>query len=147
MRGHTDNVIEEVQWSLSSGATRRPAVMVAMSSSTPRSRTQSSLSPRLDVLGPGGIGETSVALTILHDKRVVEYFADRPLFLPCEATVNADAVAGSLATMLSLEVGRDPLSEVVVHLNANPRTALVPNKLETVCLVEETKLRKAWNVS
>ncbi|KZV65978.1 hypothetical protein PENSPDRAFT_756065 [Peniophora sp. CONT] len=62
---------------------------------------------RVAVLGPGGIGKTSIALTVLHDARVKDLYGDRRCFMSCEATATSDAVVRALAEALhvSLEKG------------------------------------------
>ncbi|VDB87000.1 unnamed protein product [Peniophora sp. CBMAI 1063] len=57
---------------------------------------------RVAILGPGGIGKTSIALAILHDPHVKDLYGDRRCFMSCEATTTADAVVRALADALGL---------------------------------------------
>ncbi|VDB86997.1 unnamed protein product [Peniophora sp. CBMAI 1063] len=57
---------------------------------------------RVAILGPGGIGKTSIALAILHDPLVKDLYGDRRCFMSCEATTTADAVVRALADALGL---------------------------------------------
>src|SRR5688572_10119960 len=45
----------------------------------------------LAILGPGGIGKTAIARTILHDKRIIQAFKKNRHFISCE-TVTSPAL-------------------------------------------------------
>jgi len=91
---------------------------------------------RLAVLGPGGMGKTTIALAVSHNAHIVETFHDRRFFLSCEALVDANSVAISLAKLLGLHVSGDLLTAVIRRLTAMPRALLVLDNLETVWLVD-----------
>ncbi|KAG8942429.1 hypothetical protein FRC03_003221 [Tulasnella sp. 419] len=44
----------------------------------------SSTEAKIAILGPGGIGKTSVALKVIHDALVVERFGENRCWVPCE---------------------------------------------------------------
>jgi len=88
----------------------------------------------LAVLGSGGMGKTSVALTLLYHGDIVARYGPQRLFLSCEALVDADAIVVSLAKQLHIPVSADLLAAVIPRLSANPRTVLVLDNLETVWL-------------
>jgi len=91
---------------------------------------------RLAVLGSGGMGKTTVALAILYNPQIAEYFGIGRLFLSCEALVDADSIVVSLAKLLSLPASTDLLTTVVAHLAAISHVLLVLDNLETVWLVD-----------
>jgi len=91
-------------------------------------------SARLVVLGPGGMGKTTIALAILYEPPIVEGFQDRRFFLSCEALVDTNSVVISLAKLLGLSVSGDLLTAVVTRLTDMPRALLVLDNLETVWL-------------
>ena len=64
---------------------------------------------RVAILGPGGIGKTSIALAVLHHADVRVLYGDRRCFVSCEATTSADAVAHALADRGGLTGGGDSL--------------------------------------
>ncbi|VDB87004.1 unnamed protein product [Peniophora sp. CBMAI 1063] len=70
---------------------------------------------RVAVLGPGGIGKTSVALAILHDPAVRALYDDRRCFMSCEATTTADAVVRSLADALGGSIADNSSFEAACH--------------------------------
>ncbi|KAG8930004.1 hypothetical protein FRC02_004783 [Tulasnella sp. 418] len=57
-------------------------------------------SSRLAILGPGGIGKTSLALAAIHDERVKEKFGELRFWIPCEQgkspSLFLEVFAGSL---------------------------------------------------
>ncbi|KZV63942.1 hypothetical protein PENSPDRAFT_691220 [Peniophora sp. CONT] len=55
---------------------------------------------RVAILGPGGIGKTSIALAVLHDVRVKKLYGNHRCFMSCEATTTADAAVRALADAL-----------------------------------------------
>jgi len=89
---------------------------------------------RLAVLGPGGMGKTTIALALLHDHQVVEYYRKGRLFLSCEALIDADSIVVSLAKLLGISAKNDLLTTVIAQLSSRPRTVLVLDNLETVWL-------------
>ena len=93
-------------------------------------------STRLAYLGAGGIGKTCVALSILHDERLVGIFADRRLFISCEVCAGAGTVVVTLAKLLCVSNSRDLLTAVVMHLRTSQRTLLILDNLETTWLVD-----------
>ena len=89
----------------------------------------------LAVLGPGGIGKTSIALALLHHSQIVKQFdVPQRLFLSCEALVDADAIVIALAKQLQLPVSADLLTTVVTYFARGPRAILVLDNLETAWL-------------
>ena len=89
---------------------------------------------RLAILGPGGMGKTTVALALLHDPRIDKYYRNGRLFLSCEALIDADSIVVSLAKLLGVSATNDLLTAVVAHLKHKPRTVLLLDNLETVWL-------------
>ncbi|KAH9019522.1 hypothetical protein EDB84DRAFT_1442075 [Lactarius hengduanensis] len=54
------------------------------------------------IIGPGGIGKTTLAHAVLTDERVASRFADSRYLVPCEPLTSRDALLVALANSLSL---------------------------------------------
>jgi len=90
------------------------------------------------IVGTGGIGKTSIALVVIHDKRIETNFQEQRIFLSCEALVDADSVVVALGTRLGLEASKDLLTKVVSTIRTCGRLLLLLDNLETIWLVEDT---------
>ena len=60
------------------------------------------LPPRICIMGVGGIGKTTLAVSILHHERVTAKFCEGRYFLPCDAITSADLLLAELAAALDM---------------------------------------------
>ncbi|KZV62645.1 hypothetical protein PENSPDRAFT_692335 [Peniophora sp. CONT] len=90
---------------------------------------------RVAVLGSGGIGKTSIALTVLHRPEIKEHFDDGRFFMSCEAVSTGDGVIQELLKTFRLAVDAQsritPRDLLLSHLRALPRGILCLDNLET----------------
>lgn len=74
---------------------------------------------RVAIVGSGGIGKTSIALTAIHHPEVEKDFLNQRFFLSCEALVTADSLAGDLLKLFGLSSGsRSPTDVIVFFVQA-----------------------------
>jgi len=59
----------------------------------------------LAILGPPGVGKTTVAVTALHDPRVVKRFRSRRFFVRADGVSGRDALMAAIAAAVGLEPG------------------------------------------
>lgn len=64
-------------------------------------------SPRVAMLGPGGIGKTSLAKSALHHPSVVAKYEFR-YFVSCDSTLTVE----ELISMIGKTIGLDPFSKI-----------------------------------
>ncbi|KAJ7112048.1 P-loop containing nucleoside triphosphate hydrolase protein, partial [Mycena crocata] len=95
-------------------------------------------SPRIAILGPAGIGKTSLAQTVLHHQEITSRYAERRFFVPCDKSSNVELV-GLLGAHLGLKPGQDLTTAVIYHLSTNPACLLILDNLETVWESEKTR--------
>lgn len=89
-------------------------------------------SSRVAILGDEGFGKTTLALYVLHDKRIAESFASR-CYLSCESTANAQSLLVGLANMLSISPAQSStkLLSSISHALETRRTVLCLDNFET----------------
>ena len=97
----------------------------------------------LGIVGPGGIGKTTLALKVLHDPRIRSRFAKQRFFVSCEGATGSDDVLGQLALKLDVQRSADtPLwSAVLANLRARQSTFLVIDNFETIWSPTNKSLR------
>ncbi|KAJ6598268.1 hypothetical protein DFH09DRAFT_1131400 [Mycena vulgaris] len=65
---------------------------------------------RIAILGAGGIGKTTLAISVLYDPRVVDRYESR-YFVACDGVTSAELLLTELANVLHLHLPRDQLDE------------------------------------
>ncbi|KAJ6549262.1 hypothetical protein DFH09DRAFT_1087018 [Mycena vulgaris] len=88
-------------------------------------------SPRVAILGAGGMGKTSLARAALHHPDIATKYAQR-FFVPCDSATTRIDVAALVGSHLGLEPGKDLTKSVVQHFSKGPLCLLVLDNLETV---------------
>jgi hypothetical protein len=91
---------------------------------------------RIAIVGPGGIGKTSIALTSIHNSEVEKYFLGRRFFLSCEAATTADTLALALLKLFDLSAdssgSRSPTDVLVSFAQSmNSKCLLCLDNFET----------------
>lgn len=83
------------------------------------------------ILGPGGIGKSSLALAALHDERVIDAFSDR-YFIPCDSAYSAGDLVSLIATYFGIVESSKPTKAIVKYLaKLSGQAVLVLDNLET----------------
>ncbi|KAJ7349632.1 hypothetical protein DFH08DRAFT_996813 [Mycena albidolilacea] len=88
-------------------------------------------SPRIAILGGGGMGKTSLAKAILHYPQTLEKFQHR-FFVSAEAATTSIELAALIGLHVGLNPGTDLTSPVVQYLSQKPSCLLILDNLETV---------------
>lgn len=100
------------------------------------------------IVGPGGIGKTSVALAIAH--QLVSRFADGCHFVDLTVLTNPDSVPAAIAEVLRIPVGlATPLPAIVDSLQSSSCAIVLDNcehVIDKAAEVVEAILRAAPNV-
>jgi hypothetical protein len=79
------------------------------------------------ILGPPGVGKTTVSLEALHESRVTARFSDRRFFVRCDGAKNRDALVTEIALSLGLESGPDLERRLLQALESSPAVLLLDN--------------------
>ncbi|KAG8952572.1 hypothetical protein FRC03_012070 [Tulasnella sp. 419] len=76
---------------------------------------------KIAILGPGGMGKTSVALKIIHATLVVEQFGENRCWVPCEQATSVPLFVELVAKSLNLPPSSsgDRLAEIIAFLKSS----------------------------
>ncbi|KAJ6525921.1 hypothetical protein DFH09DRAFT_828023, partial [Mycena vulgaris] len=96
--------------------------------------------PRIAVLGAGGMGKTSLARAVLHHPTVTGKYAQHRFFVACDSTSSTDGLINLIGAHLGLRPKKDLAKVILHHFAINPVCLLVLDNLET--LWEPTEIRR-----
>jgi len=87
---------------------------------------------RIAILGAGGMGKTTLALSLIHDLAVIEHFPAR-YFVSCEAIMSASALVGEIANVLRIPpANRDEHLIDVILASFHGNAVLCLDNFETI---------------
>ncbi|KAJ7759609.1 hypothetical protein B0H16DRAFT_1313229 [Mycena metata] len=89
-------------------------------------------SPRIAILGAGGIGKTSLARVALHHSQVVGRYGQHRVFVACDTAPTKIELAALIGAHLGLKSGRDLTRLLIRHFSNGPPALLILDNLETV---------------
>ncbi|KAJ7749450.1 P-loop containing nucleoside triphosphate hydrolase protein, partial [Mycena metata] len=88
--------------------------------------------PRIAILGAGGMGKTSLASAVLHHEDVTIKYQENRFFVACETAASKVELGGLIGAHLGMKPGQDLTRAILHHFSDSPPTLLVLDNLETV---------------
>ncbi|KAJ7761684.1 P-loop containing nucleoside triphosphate hydrolase protein [Mycena metata] len=88
--------------------------------------------PRVTILGAGGMGKTSLAKAVLHSSEIRAKYQQYRFFAACDTTSSKVELMALIGAHLGLKQGRDLTRAVLQHLSNGPPCLLILDNLETL---------------
>ncbi|KAJ6471456.1 P-loop containing nucleoside triphosphate hydrolase protein, partial [Mycena sanguinolenta] len=85
---------------------------------------------RVAILGPGGMGKTTLAIAALHNYKVVDKYSTRH-FISCDSVDTRDSLIARLAIHLGLETSHRSTKHIIHHLSTGPPSLVIFDNFET----------------
>ncbi|KAJ7880838.1 hypothetical protein B0H13DRAFT_1630276 [Mycena leptocephala] len=87
-------------------------------------------SPRIALLGGGGMGKTSLARAVLHHQAIADQFEHR-YFDSAESATSTVELTALIGLHLGIKSGKDLTKPVVQYFSMKPACLLILDNLET----------------
>ncbi|KAJ7175168.1 P-loop containing nucleoside triphosphate hydrolase protein [Mycena crocata] len=88
--------------------------------------------PRIVILGPGGMGKTSLARAVLHHSEITAQYDQHRFFVPCDLASTHLELAAQIGAHLGLKHGKDLTKAVVRYFCSSPASLLILDNFETI---------------
>ncbi|KAJ7888425.1 P-loop containing nucleoside triphosphate hydrolase protein, partial [Mycena olivaceomarginata] len=88
--------------------------------------------PRIAILGAGGMGKSSLARVLLHHPAITATYQQNRFFIGCGSATTKLELVSLIGTHIGLKPGKDPIQAVLKHLSNNPPSLLILDELETL---------------
>ncbi|KAJ7149506.1 hypothetical protein C8R43DRAFT_951979 [Mycena crocata] len=95
--------------------------------------------PRIAILGPGGIGKTSLARAILHELQITNKFEQFRFFVTCDSASTKAELVALIGAHLGLRPGKDLTGLIIHFFSSKPACLLILDNLETLWEPMETR--------
>jgi Cdc6-like AAA superfamily ATPase len=88
--------------------------------------------PRIAILGAGGMGKTSLARAVIHHTEITERYNQHRFFIACESAATQVELAALIGAHIGLKPGRDLTHPVIQYLSSSSDSLLILDNLETL---------------
>ncbi|KAJ7926525.1 P-loop containing nucleoside triphosphate hydrolase protein, partial [Mycena leptocephala] len=95
-------------------------------------------SPRIAILGPGGIGKTSLAQAALHHEDMVAKYSER-YFVPCHSSSSSSDLVSTISSHIGFE-GKKGLRQILHYFSCSNPSLLVLDNFETIWEATSSRL-------
>ncbi|KAJ7922700.1 P-loop containing nucleoside triphosphate hydrolase protein, partial [Mycena leptocephala] len=88
--------------------------------------------PRIAILGAGGMGKTSLARAIIHRTEITERYNQHRFFVACDSAATQVELAALIGAHVGLKPGKDLTHPVIQYFSSSSKSLLILDNLETL---------------
>ncbi|KAJ7915975.1 P-loop containing nucleoside triphosphate hydrolase protein [Mycena leptocephala] len=88
--------------------------------------------PKIAILGAGGMGKTSLARAVIHHTEITERYNQHRFFVACDAAANQVELAALIGAHVGLKPGKDLTHPVIQYFSSSSESLLILDNLETL---------------
>ncbi|KAJ6489695.1 P-loop containing nucleoside triphosphate hydrolase protein [Mycena vulgaris] len=88
--------------------------------------------PRIAILGAGGMGKTSLAKAVLHHPTAAGKYTQHRFFVACDSTSSKDELVILIGSHLGVKPQKNLAKVILHHFMTNPACLLILDNLETL---------------
>ncbi|KAJ7896137.1 hypothetical protein B0H13DRAFT_2523447 [Mycena leptocephala] len=88
--------------------------------------------PRIAILGAGGMGKTSLARAVIHHTEIAERYNQHRFFVACDPAATQVELAALIGAHVGLKPGKDLTHPVIQYFSSNSDCLLILDNLETL---------------
>ncbi|KAJ7844692.1 P-loop containing nucleoside triphosphate hydrolase protein [Mycena leptocephala] len=87
--------------------------------------------PRIAILGPGGMGKTSLARAVIHHTEITERYNQHRFFVACDSAATQVELAALIGAHIGLKPEKDLTHPVIQYFSSISNCLLIVDNLET----------------
>ncbi|KAJ7495322.1 P-loop containing nucleoside triphosphate hydrolase protein, partial [Mycena latifolia] len=88
--------------------------------------------PRIVILGAGGMGKTSLARAVLHHPEITICYDQHRIFVACDTASNTVQLSALIGAHIGLQPAKDLTRTIIRHFTTSPPCLLILDNLETI---------------
>ncbi|KAJ7930834.1 hypothetical protein B0H13DRAFT_2530704 [Mycena leptocephala] len=88
--------------------------------------------PRIAILGTGGMGKTSLARAVIHHAEITERYNQHRFFVACDSAATKVELAALIGAHVGLKPGKDLTHPVIQYFSSSSKSLLILDNFETL---------------
>ncbi|KAJ7323258.1 P-loop containing nucleoside triphosphate hydrolase protein, partial [Mycena albidolilacea] len=88
--------------------------------------------PRIAILGAGGMGKTSLAKAVLHYQEITAIYGQHRVFVTCDSATSTVELGSLIGSHIGLKPGKNLIQKLVQYFSTSAPSLLILDELETL---------------